>query len=197
MGDPKRIRRKYEKTKMMWNKQRIDEEHGMCDKFGLANLRELWKATTEVATIRKNVREVLSGRAEDKVGKDIIGRLARYGIVRSTATLDDLLSVSPEAILERRLQSVVYKKGMAKTIKQSRQLIAHGFIAINGRRVNAPGYLVPRSEDEMISYYKPININHSDAKTGAAATATVAAPAAPESAAQEKAAPNEAQSKGE
>ncbi len=168
----------------MWNRQRIDSEHALKEKYGLRNLRELWKATTEVSTIRKNVREVLSGRATERVGTSIIGRLSRYGIVRDTATLDDLLSVNPEAILERRLQSVVFKKGLSKSMKQARQLITHGFIAVSGRRVSAPGYLVPRIEEEAIAYYKPFNIDHSNTEAatvpaaGAAPTAKAEAPAA-------------------
>ncbi len=177
MGDPKRIRRKYEKTKMMWNKDRIEHEHSIRDKYGLGNMHELWKATTEVGKIRRNVREVLAGRATEGVGNSIVSRLVRYGIVKSGATLDDLLVVSPEAILDRRLQSVVYKKGMSKSIKQARQLIAHGFIAIDGHRVNAPGYLVTRDEESRITYYKPINLDHNPKPDGAKAAGAAAQPA--------------------
>jgi small subunit ribosomal protein S4 len=176
MGDPKKIRRKYEKTKMMWNRERIDQEHGIRDKYGLSNLRELWKATTEVGKIRRNVREVLAGRSSNQVGSQMIARLARYGIVKPEATLDDLLVVSPEAILERRLQSIVFRKGMAKSARQARQLISHGFISVNGRKINAAGYLVTKSEEGMISYYKPINLDH-NAKQGATATGASKAPA--------------------
>ncbi len=158
MGDPRRIRKKYQPTKMMWNRQRIDEEHALKRKYGLKNLRELWKVTTEISKIRRNVREALAGRSTE--GDRIIGRLARYDIVKSGATLDDLLVVSPEAILNRRLQSVVVSKGLAKTMNQSRQLITHGFIAVEGRRVSAPGYLVQKDEESKIGYYRPIDIDH-------------------------------------
>lgn len=158
MGDPKRIRKKYDKSKLMWNKERIEREHGIRDRYGLANLRELWKATTEINRIRRNARQVLSGRAGGDVGNDIIARLARYGIVKREATLDDTLSITPEMILERRLQSIVFRKGMAKTIKQSRQLITHGFIAVDGHKVKSPGYMVTGSEEGKIAYYKPIKI---------------------------------------
>ncbi len=176
MGDPRKIRRKYETTNLMWNKERIEREHGIRDKYGLGNMHELWKATTEVGKIRRNVREVLAGRATEVVGNSIIARLVRYGIVKQGASLDDLLIVSPEAILDRRLQSIVFKKGLAKTVGQARQLIAHGFIAIEGRKVNAPGYLVTRMEEERIAYYKPINLDHNPKKDAAGA---VHAPAAP------------------
>jgi small subunit ribosomal protein S4 len=158
MGDPKRIRKKYERPKAMWDRLRIDREHELKSRYGLKNLRELWKATTEVGRIRRNVREVLSGRAQEHVGTDIISRLASYGIVNKDAKLDDLLGLAPEAILNRRLQSLVLKKGLAKSTGQSRQLIAHGFIAIDGRRVRSPSYLVKTNEEAHIGFYKPINL---------------------------------------
>ncbi|MGC9099321.1 MAG: 30S ribosomal protein S4 [Candidatus Micrarchaeia archaeon] len=160
MGAPRRLRKKYEKPSMMWDRQRIQEEHELVKKYGLRNLRELWKASTELRRIRRNVKELFSGKASEEKGKQIISRLAKYGIVRSDANLDDLLVLSQEAFLERRLQTVVFKKGLAKTIKQARQLITHGFIAINGRKVNRPSYMVRPEEEKGISYYKPFNIEH-------------------------------------
>jgi small subunit ribosomal protein S4 len=55
--------------------------------------------------------------------------------------------------LERRLQTLVYRLGLAKTIKQARQLITHGHIAIDGRRVTAPSYIVEKEEESKIGYY--------------------------------------------
>jgi small subunit ribosomal protein S4 len=160
MGAPRRFRKKYEKPTMMWDRQRIQEEHSLVEKYGLRNLRELWKASTELRRIRRNVKELFSGRASEEKGKQIIGRLAKYGIIKPDATLDDLLVLTPDAFLERRLQTVVFKKGLAKTIKQARQLITHGFIAINGKKVTVPGYMVKPEEEKGISYYKPFNIEH-------------------------------------
>ncbi len=159
MGSPKRIRKKYDKPKMMWDRQRIDEEHKLKSAYGLKNLRELWRVTSEIRRVRKNVREVLAGRETEKVGKDIVARLAKYSIVNDSATLDDLLVITPESILERRLQTLVFKKGLARSLRQSRQLITHGFISVSGRRVRVPSYLVTKHEEGMVSYYKPIDIN--------------------------------------
>ncbi len=69
-----------------------------------------------------------------------------------------MLDLKENAFLSRRLQSLVFKKGLAKSVRQARQLIVHGFIAINGKRVNRPGYLVPADEESHIGYYKAIDI---------------------------------------
>ncbi|MGA3020903.1 MAG: 30S ribosomal protein S4 [Candidatus Micrarchaeales archaeon] len=158
MGDPKRIRKKYETPSKMWDSVRIEREHELKSRYGLKNLRELWLLASEIRRMRKNVREVLSGKASEKTGKEMIVRLSRYNIVKGDATLDDLLIVGVEALLERRLQTIVFRKGMARTIKQARQLVAHGLISIKGKRVKSPGYLVLASEDTAIEYYKPIVI---------------------------------------
>ncbi len=44
--------------------------------------------------------------------------------------------------LERRLDNVVYRMGFAYNRGQARQLVGHGHISVNGRRVNIPSYLV-------------------------------------------------------
>lgn len=44
--------------------------------------------------------------------------------------------------LERRLENVVYRLGFAQTRRQARQLVSHGHITVNGRRVNIASYRV-------------------------------------------------------
>lgn len=53
------------------------------------------------------------------------------------ATGDTLLS-----LLERRLDNVVHRLGFAVNRRQARQMVAHGHILVNGRRVTVPSYLV-------------------------------------------------------
>ena len=142
----------------MWDTNRINEEHALKAKYGLRKVREVWLAESELKRIRKNVREILAGRLSDETGRQIIARLARYGIVAPTANLDELLSLNVDSLLERRLQTVIYKKGLARTLRQARQLITHGFIAINGKKVTTPSYMVSTSEESTIGYYKPIDI---------------------------------------
>ena len=45
-------------------------------------------------------------------------------------------------LLERRLDNVVYRLGLGKTRAMARQLVNHGHITVNGRRVDIPSYLV-------------------------------------------------------
>ncbi|MCL4388537.1 MAG: 30S ribosomal protein S4 [Candidatus Marsarchaeota archaeon] len=159
MGAPRRNRKKYEKPKDIWNLQRINSDNSLKDEFGLKNMKELWKVQSEISNLRANIRTLLSGVYTNPiVEQNIINRLVKYGISSESPTLDSLLDLKENAILERRLQSVVFRHGLARTMKQARQLITHGFIAINGKKVNRPGMLVSKEDEPGIGYYKPIKI---------------------------------------
>lgn len=155
MGDPKKPRKTWEKPGHPWIKERLVQEMELVGKYGLRNKRELWKAQSILRRLRNRAKSLLSLPPEIRgiQEKALVRKLYKMGLLdKENATLDDILGITVEDILERRLQTVVYKKGLAKTIHQARQLIAHGHIAISGRRINAPGYLVSRDEEELIDY---------------------------------------------
>jgi len=81
--------------------------------------------------------------------------LGQYGLRNKREiwrALDDVLDLALEDILGRRLQTLVFQRGLAKSIQQSRQLITHGHIVIEGRRVSSPSYLVLKDEETKITY---------------------------------------------
>ncbi len=86
---------------------------------------------------------------------ELVKSLNRIGILRENAGLDDVLGLSSVEFLERRLQTMVLRKGLANTAKQARQLIVHGHIGVNGKKVTAPSYLV-RNNDAIAYYGKPV-----------------------------------------
>jgi small subunit ribosomal protein S4 len=165
MGTPRRFRKKYETPKKLWVTQRIKEEKTLREQYGLKNAKELWRAATIIKKARRNARKLLASFEEkSKKAEDLLNKLKRYGLLPKIATLSDVLNLTTKDLLERRLQTIVYKKGLANSIKQARQLIVHGFIAIDGRKKTAPGYLVKLEEEDKISYYKPIQIKKPEEK---------------------------------
>jgi len=54
-------------------------------------------------------------------------------------------------MLERRLDSVLWRAGMASSRAQARQFILHGHIKINGHKVNIPSYLVSSGEEIVLN----------------------------------------------
>ncbi len=168
MGSPKRNRRKYDKPKDIWNLARINADNALIKEFGLKNMKELWKAQHEISRLRSNVRNLLAGNGSEVVERSIISRLSRLGIAPQETQLEKLLDLNEQAMLSRRLQTVVFRKGLARSMKQARQLIVHGFISINGRKVDRPGYMVPAAEEQGIGYFKHIDITMPLPKTGTA-----------------------------
>ncbi len=154
MGDPRRCRKKWKGPRHPWRKEVLEEELKLMGQYGLRNKRELWIAKTMIAKIRQQARLMLALPPEELAirQKQLITRLNRMGLLSENASLDDVLGLRVEDLLERRLQTIVYRKGLARTIHEARQLIVHGHIAINNRRVTSPGYLVKREEEELIDY---------------------------------------------
>ncbi len=156
MGDPKKSRKKWRGPTHPWRKEQLLEEMRLVGEYGLRNKKELWIARSILRNIRARARELLALPEEERVKyeKPLISKAYREGIIPSPeATLDDLLGLTVRDILERRLQTIVYRKGLAKSMYHARQLITHGHIAIGGRRVRSPGYLVSREEEELIGFY--------------------------------------------
>ncbi len=158
MGVPKRNRKKYQRPQNIHNSQRILEDNSIIEEYGLKNMKELWKVQSETSRVRGNVRKLLAATSSHDEGNSLVSRLVRLGMVKEGSTLDDLLDMGVNAMLERRLQSVVFRNGLARTMKQARQLVVHGFISVDGKRVNRPGYIVERGADKSIAYYKSIDI---------------------------------------
>ncbi len=158
MGDPKFSRRSYDTPSHPWQGERIKSEHEVVKEFGLKNKSEVWKAQSVLRNYRKQSRELQSrlrgNDAQAKIEADnLIAKCGRMGILPLTGgNLNDILVLNEKDILSRRLQTLVYEKGLANTIKQARQMINHGHVFLNGHRVTVPGYIVLRGEEPTIEY---------------------------------------------
>jgi small subunit ribosomal protein S4 len=161
MGDPRKLRNKYERPKKLWDVDRLAEEKGLKAEYGLRSMRELWRCTAELKKYRREARRLLSVTPEERRddATKVLNKLARLGMLKEGAVIDDVLSLEVKAVLERRLQTMVLRKGLARTMSQSRQLITHGFIALNGRKVNRPSYIVRQDEEVALSYTRQIDLS--------------------------------------
>ncbi len=189
MGDPRKFKTKYETPRKQWDADRIATESKLVTEYGLKNIRELWVTLAELKKVRRESRRLLSvGDESIDESKKVLGKLSRLGIGTGIDTLDKILVMDVRDFLERRLQTRVMKRGLARTMKQARQIIVHGFIAVNGRKVTSPSYVVPTELDATISYYKPISVEVVRAqKTDKKKPATAVEPEAPaEAKAEEK-----------
>ncbi len=154
MGDPKKQRKKFDTPRFPWQIDALEAELKLLGQYGLRNKREIWRHKTLLSKYRGIGRSLLGMSVVERriQEKQILDKLHRLGILPDAAALDEVLDLKLEDILGRRLQTLVFQRGLAKSIQQSRQLITHGHIAIEGRRVSSPSYLVLKDEETKITY---------------------------------------------
>ena len=98
---------------MPFEKARMDSELKYLGEYGLRNKREFWKARYQLSKFRRIARDLktMPEHQRDIAFGELTTRLRSLGLVGTDATTDDVLSLSVENILDRRLQTIVFKKG--------------------------------------------------------------------------------------
>ena len=97
----------------------------------------------------------IRGREEPK----LLTHLERQGLIQnSSPSLDDVLSLTIENVLERRLQTLVWRRGLARSPYQARQFVSHGHVSLNERRVTIPSYLVSPNEETTLKFVEGSNL---------------------------------------
>ncbi|MBM1154481.1 30S ribosomal protein S4 [archaeon] len=163
-GLPGRHRKKWRAPYHPWKRDLLMQELELVGRYGLRNKRELWRVKAEVSRVRRIIRGILSKPREEqeRIGGPVLARLKRLGVLPPDATFDDVLDLKPEQFLERRIQTIVFKKGLARTIHQARQMVVHGHIAIGDKIVWSPGYLVSVDEEPLVRYSPKSPFNDSN-----------------------------------
>ncbi|MFO8109123.1 MAG: 30S ribosomal protein S4 [Thermoplasmata archaeon] len=159
MGDPKFSRKKYQNPPHPWQADRIKVENDYMRHYGLKNKKEFWKAKSNLKRIRGQARHLQARlRYGDKQATkeidELLSMLHQKGyLVGENIGINDVLNLEVENILNRRLQTVVFNRGLARSPNQARQFITHGHIRIKDRRVNIPSYTVNREDEAALEYH--------------------------------------------
>lgn len=154
MGDPRRLRKKYSGPAHPWQRERIDAERTLKKEYAFKNHAELWKMNSVLHNFKNRAKKLIAatGRQAEQERAQLMQRLARLGLTQSDAKLDTILGLSINDVMERRLQSLLYRRGLSRSMKQARQFITHYHVKVNGRKVSSPSYLVPKDKEDTISF---------------------------------------------
>ncbi|MHA1959141.1 MAG: 30S ribosomal protein S4 [Candidatus Thorarchaeota archaeon] len=154
MGDPKRSKKKYVAPKRPFDSDRFEQELQFVGSYGLRNKRELWSHRTKLSGYRRQARNLLAlpPSERERLERELVDRLAKNGILTTEPTLDHVLDLTLENLLERRLQTLTFRKGLACSVYHARQLVTHGHIALDGARVMTPGRIITVAEEGRLTY---------------------------------------------
>ncbi|MDO8628351.1 MAG: 30S ribosomal protein S4 [Nanoarchaeota archaeon] len=164
MGDPKKIKKKYSTPLHPWVRTRIDDEKKLRKEFGFKTKRELWKVESLLRNFKHQAKQLIAREdAQASVEEKLLQeRLFKLGLVAKEGKLVDILSLSVRDLLARRLQTLVVKKGLARSVGQARQFIAHRHVMVDGQVIDAPTYLVGRDEELAIMFVPASSLNSAD-----------------------------------
>jgi small subunit ribosomal protein S4 len=154
MGDPRKNRKKYTTPRHPWQKVRIDEERELLNDYGLKNKKDLWKSSSKLGQLKKQAKSLIGKRdvQAETEKKLFLEKLEKLKLLKDGSTVANVLDLSVKDILERRLQTILLRKGYAKTMKQARQFITHGHVIVENKKINAPSYLVSSLEETTIIF---------------------------------------------
>lgn len=154
MGDPKKRRKQYSTPAILWAKTKIEEEKVLMKDYGLKNKKELWRMGSKIKKFAEDAKKLirLSGKQADIERNHLLTKLKVYGLLSENAQLDDILGLQIKDILERRLQTLVVRKGLARSMGQSRQFIVHRHVSIDGKKLTVPSFIVPLNLENSIAF---------------------------------------------
>merc|ERR1711939_413208 len=156
-----RALRSYSKTykvpRRPFESARLDSELKLAGEYGLRNKREIWRVMLTLSKIRRAARELLTLDEKDPrrlfEGNALIRRLVRIGVLtEDKMKLDYVLALKVEDFLERRLQTQVYKLGLARSIHHARVLIHQRHIRVGKQIVNVLSFVVRLDSQKHIDF---------------------------------------------
>lgn len=164
MGDPRKLRKKYSGPLHPWKRARIESEREIVKEYGLKNKNEVWKSESLLKNFAAQAKNLIAIKtAQGEIEKSqLFRRLEKFGLVKPGAPLDAILELTLKDILNRRLQTVVIKKGFARSPKQARQFITHCHIAIGNKLVTSPSHMVTVEEEPLVSFLESSALSKPD-----------------------------------
>lgn len=157
MRDYHKYSKTYRTPRRPFEKGRLDSELQLVGMYGLRNKREVWRVQFALSKIRSAARELLTLEEKDSrrvfEGFALLRRLTRLGLLDETKQkLDYVLSLKVQDFLERRLQTQVFKLGLAKSIHHARVLIKQRHIRVGKQLVNVPSFMVRVDSQKHIDF---------------------------------------------
>ena len=160
MGDIKKQKKKFSKPSHPWQKDRIEAEKEMLKQYGLRRKYEIWKTDSLLRKFLNRAKTIIAQRTtqSELEKKQMLDRLYSLGLLKHGSRVEDVLNLTIKDLMERRLQTLIVRKQLARTMLQARQFITHECVAVGHKKITAPSYLVSVQEEPQIRLVKPLNV---------------------------------------
>uniref|UniRef100_A0A7S3UTB3 40S ribosomal protein S9 n=1 Tax=Heterosigma akashiwo TaxID=2829 RepID=A0A7S3UTB3_HETAK len=140
-----------------YERERLDRELRLVGQYGLRCKREIWRVNVVLSKMRRTARLLLTLTETNSrrilEGSALLKRCHELGFLEESKNkLDYVLSLTVPDILERRLQTVVFKSGMACSVHQARCLILQRHISVGKQIVTTPSFMVQKAREGHIGF---------------------------------------------
>lgn len=115
----------------------------LCRRFGV-NIFDHPKALNRGVKDNRKMSEYGKQLNEKQKLKAYYGVMEKQMLkyVKKAFKSEDLTGAALVKLLEKRLDNIVYRIGLASSLRQARQMVVHGHILVNGKKVDIPSYNV-------------------------------------------------------
>ena len=160
MGDPRKRKKKYSTPIHPWNLNVIEAERQLKSDYGLGKKREILIANSFLKKYKDIAKKLIATKTAqaEKEQQQVLSKLQRLGLLSSSAQLDQILGLELKDILERRVQSLVFRKNLARSMKQARQFIVHRHVKVGDKEITSPSTLLSIEQENSLSFKDASNL---------------------------------------
>lgn len=160
MGDPRKQRKKFSKPGHPWQKERIEAEKEILKQYGLRRKYEIWKMNSLLRKFLHRAKNIIGTKTlqSEMERHQLLTRLCALGLLKKDSKVEDVLNLTLKDVMERRLQTLVCRKNIARTMAQAREFITHEHVAVGGKKITTPSYLVSINEEPNIKLINAMKV---------------------------------------
>ena len=163
MGHPKKLKKRYSSPSHPWQKSRIDEEKELTKNYGFKNKKEIWKMNSLLAKFKSQAKQLSADTSEQakKETQQLFQKLKSLGLLEEES-YDAVLEITLEQLVQRRLQSLLVARRLARSPRQARQFISHGHVLVNGKVITSPSHLIRVEEENTVGFKETSSLSKDD-----------------------------------